>query len=132
MTKAFAALLFAALFLAGGCASGIRVEENSPGERRNYGVADYSAGCLSSRTSNLLGNFLLTGLYQKDPAAALLHLQQLWYQEKRSEFLVALADAALQTGYRFRSDQDRSSRYFLASAVYSLAYLKYLDNEKEL
>lgn len=132
MIKAFAALLFAALIFAGGCASDIRVEVNSPGERRNYGVADYSAGCLSSRTSNLLGNFLLAGLYQEDPTAALLQLQQLWQKEKRSEFLTALADAALQAGYRFRDDRDRSSRYFLASAVYSLAFLKYLDNEKEL
>lgn len=132
MTRAFAALLFAALILAGGCASEIGVKENSLSERRNYGVADYSAGSLSSSTLNLLSNFLLTGIYREDPSAALLRLQQLWQKEKRSEYLTALADTALQAGFRFRADQDRSSRYFLAAAVYSLGYLKYLDNEKEL
>ena len=127
-----AAFLFAALILAGGCASGIGVEKNSPGERRRYGVADYSAGTLSTSASNLLGNYLLTELYEKDPTAALVYLQQLWLKEKRSEYLVVLADAALQTGYRFRSNQERSTRYFLASAVYSLAFLKYLDDGKSL
>ncbi|MBE6384817.1 MAG: hypothetical protein E7048_04020 [Lentisphaerae bacterium] len=132
MTKFAAAFFLAVLIYAGGCASGIRVQENTPGERRDYGVTDYSAGKLSSGTLNLLGNFLLTELYQKDPTAALLRLQQLWNSEKRPEYIIALADAALQAGYRFSSDPDRSSRYFLASAVYSMAFLKYLDDEKDL
>ena len=132
MTKFAAAFFLAALIYAGGCASGIRVQENTPGERRDYGVTDYSAGKLSSGTLNLLGNFLLTELYKKEPTTALLRLQQLWHREKRPEYIIALADAALQAGYRFSSDPDRSSRYFLASAVYSMAFLKYLDDEKDL
>ena len=132
MIKVAAAFFGAALIFAGGCASSIRVQENTPGERRDYGVTDYSAGKLSSGTLNLLGNFLLTELYQQDPTGALLRLQQLWEGEKRPEYVIALADAALQAGYRFRSEPDRSSRYFLASAVYSMAFLKYLDDEKEL
>ncbi|MBR2372803.1 MAG: hypothetical protein IKA87_01080 [Lentisphaeria bacterium] len=120
------------LLVLAGCSSGIGVRENSPDERRLYGVTDYSAGKMSSGTVNLLGNFLLYEQYRKDPASVLNRLEQLYRESPRREIVTALADTALQAGYRFRSEPDTAGRYFLASALYSCLYLKYLDNEKEL
>ena len=117
--------------LTGGCVSPIRVEENTPSSRRSYGVADYSAGSLSSETVNLLANFMLTELYSKSPDQVLDRLENLFKKDKRSEIIAALADISLQTGYRYRDNADLSSRYFLASAVYSSCFLKYLDNVSE-
>ena len=111
-----------------GCASPIRVEENTPSARRSYGVADYTAGTLSGKTVNLLGNFMLTELYERSPGQVLSRLEAIYRQENRPEIVAALADAALQAGYRFRDDPDRSSSYFLASAFYSSCYLKHLDD----
>ena len=124
-------LLCAVLATLSGCNSPIRVEENSALERRSYGVADYSAGSLSTRTINLLENFMLSALYEKDPAQVLSQLEELYKQDPRKEIVSALADVALQTGYKKRSDRDLSSRYFLASAVYSSYYLKELDDISE-
>ena len=125
-------LLFAVLILTGGCAVGIGVNSVPLADRRNYGVADYSAGAMSSATANLLENFLLAGLYKKEPARALAEMERLYQAEKRPETVAALADAALQAGYRFREDEELSSRYFLAAAFYSCCYLKYLDDSGEL
>ena len=125
-------LLCAVLATLSGCNSPIRVEENSALERRSYGVADYSAGSLSTRTINLLENFMLSALYEKDPAQVLSQLEELYKQDFRKEIISALADVALQTGYKKRSNRDLSSRYFLASAVYSSYYLKELDDIREL
>lgn len=124
--------LAAASVVLWGCQSPIRVEENSALERRSYGVADYTAGDLSTRTGNLLGNFMLSALYEKDPPQVLSQLEELYKKDPRKEIISALADVALQTGYKKRSDQDLSSRYFLASAVYSSYYLKELDDVREL
>lgn len=122
----------AALLIFSGCASAIRVEENSPKARRAYGVTDYSAGTLSTGTVNLLGNFLLTELYENDPARVLSQLEQLFKKSRMPEVLAALADTALQAGYRYRAQTDMGSRYFLAAAVYSSCYLKELDDPKEI
>ena len=124
-------LLLTVLATLSGCHSPIRVEENSALERRSYGVADYSAGTLSTRTVNLLSNFMLSDLYEKDPARVLSILEELYKQDRRQEIVSALADVALQTGYKKRSDRDLGSRYFLASAVYSSFYLKELDDIRE-
>ena len=125
-------LLFAVLIFTGGCAAGIGVKKVSPADRRSYGVADYSAGTLSSSTVNLLENFLLADVCKSDPARALAEMERLYQAEKSSEVVAALADAALQSGYRFREDAELSSRYFLAAAFYSGCYLKYLDDSAEL
>ena len=125
-------LLLALLLFAGGCAVGIGVKSLPPADRRNYGVADYSAGTMSSATANLLENFLLADIYKNDPARALAELERLYQAEKRPETVAALADAALQAGYRFREQKELSSRYFLAAAFYSCCYLKYLDDAEEL
>ena len=122
----------ALLFLCAGCVSEIRVAENTIPERRLYGVADYSAGTLSNKTVNLLGNFILGKLFQEDPAAVLAKLEQLYQEDKRSDFVAALADAALQAGYRFQKIPSESSRFFLASALYSAFFLTYLDEGREL
>lgn len=125
-------LCTAAIFLCAGCVSEIRAVKNTVPERRLYGVADYSAGTLGSKTVNLLGNFILGKLFQEDPAAALAKLEQLYQEDKRSDFVAALADAALQAGYRYQKNPSESSRFFLASALYSAFFLKHLDDGKEL
>lgn len=132
MIKRLLILCAAVLFLCTGCVSEIRVAENTVRGRRLYGVADYSAGTLSVNTVNLLGNFLLGELFQKDPAAVLARLEQLYQEDKRVVFVAALADVALQAGYRYREEPSKSSRFFLASALYSALYLKHLDDGKEL
>lgn len=132
MSRLCHTIILGALLFLSGCAARIGVSENAPENRRRYGVADYSAGRISSGTVNLLGNFLLHDLYKQDPAAVLSRLEQLYERTPRQEIVTAMADAALQAGYRFRDEPDRSSRFFLASALYSCLYLKYLDNEKEL
>ena len=71
------------LFAIGGCTSTIRVGENSPLSRRSYGVADYSAGSLCSSTLNLLGNFMLTELYEKSPGQVLDRLENLFKKENK-------------------------------------------------
>ncbi|MBR7139451.1 MAG: alpha/beta fold hydrolase [Lentisphaeria bacterium] len=131
LPRAAAYFTAAALFWIWGCASPIRVEENSADRRRSYGVADYSAGVLSSKTANLLGDFMLTELYEKSPGEVLIRLENLYKQEKQPAFIAALADAALQTGYKVRKNSDLSSRYFLASAVSSFFYLKQLDDIRD-
>ena len=131
LPRAAALFTAAALFWIWGCASPIRVEENSPDRRRSYGVADYSAGVLSSKSANLLRDFMLTELYEKSPGEVLIRLENLYKQEKHPAFIAALADAALQTGYKFRKESDLSSRYFLASAVSSYFYLKQLDDIRD-
>ena len=89
MLKKDGSVLFAAaLILLCGCASTIRVEKNSALERRSYGVADYSAGTLSGSTMNLLQNFMLSGLYNKDPGQVLSRLENLYKQENRKEFVL--------------------------------------------
>ena len=136
-------LLFAlVLGAAFGCASDIGVEKNPPEARQLYGADDLTPGHLSPGTINLLGNFLLTDLFEKDPAAVLLRLEELCKQEsyrrggtassepkdRIREFVCAMADTALAAGLRYRGDPDLSSRYFLAAALYSGVYLKDLDD----
>ena len=132
MTRLPFILCTALLFLCAGCVSEIRVAENTIPERRLYGVADYSAGTLSNKTVNLLGNFILGKLFQENPAAVLAELEQLYQEDKRIDFVAALADAALQAGYRYQENPSESSRFFLASALYSAFFLKHLDDGKEL
>ena len=139
-------LLFA-LVLGGafGCASDIGVEKNPPEARQLYGADDLMPGHLSPGTVNLLGNFLLADLFEKDPAAVLQRLEELCKQEsyrlrgttssepkdRIRDFVCAMADTALAAGLRFRRDPDLSSRYFLAAALYSGVYLKDLDDGED-
>ena len=115
----------------GGCALPVRVEERTAAERKNYGLADHTARSLGRSTVNLLGDFLLTELYEKEPEQTLLCLEQLFKKSRTPEVMAALADVALQTGYRFREKTELSSRYFAAAAFYSSCYLKELDDLKE-
>ena len=114
-----------------GCASDIGVAENPPEARQLYGADDLMPGHLSPGTVNLLGNFLLTDLYEKDPAAVLRRLEELARREKSRVFVSALADTALAAGLRFRNEPDQSCRYFLAAALYSGIFLKDLDNGED-
>ena len=103
----------------GGCISPVRVEMQSAVDRKNYDVTDQSAGNLGSSTVNLLGDFLLTELYEKDPAQVIVRLEQLFKKSRMPEVITALADVSLQTGYRFSSKRELASRYFAAAAFYS-------------
>ena len=86
MTRFLLILCAAAVFLCSGCVSDIRVEKSTVQGRRLYGVADYSAGTLSNKTVNLLGNFILGKLFQKNPAAVLAELEQLYNTEMKRAF----------------------------------------------
>ena len=115
----------------GGCALPVRVEGRAAAERKNYGQTDHAPGSLSSSTVNLLGDFLLTELYEKAPEQALVQLEQLFKKSRMPEVIAALADAALQAGYRFSSKRELASRYFAAAAFYSSCYLRELDDLKD-
>ncbi len=125
-------LLIFPVLLAGGCTSEIGVTENSPAERRFYDVADFSGYALNTSTFNLLSNFMLHDLYNNKPEQLITALEQLYRKNRDNAVLAALADAALQIGFRLQDDPDQSSKYFLAAAIYSFIYLREFDDEKEL
>ncbi len=126
---------FAFLLLTGlltGCTADVGISESSIMGRRYYDVADFSANVMNISTGNLLNNYQLTDIYRHDPDLLISKLEQLYLQEHDSDVIAALADTALQIGYRLQADADKSSSYFLAAAVYSAFYLKKLDNCSEL
>ena len=123
--------VLAGIFLAG-CSTEIGVIKQSPRERRFYSVADFSTGVLNGSTVNLLSNFQLTEIYFSDPEKLIVSLEQLYRKNRENAVVAALADTALQLGYQLRKDPDRGRSFFLAAAVYSCLYLKYLDPEQNL
>ena len=123
--------VLAALVLCG-CSSEISVSKNSLLERRLYDASDYSTDGLSGSSSNLLSDFQLQEIYQNDPAKLINSLKQLYDADKDPAVIAALADTALQIGYRMQDDMEKSIRYFLAAAVYSSCYLKNVDKCVEL
>ena len=118
--------------LLGGCSTEIGVVKQSSGARRFYALADFSTGVLNGSTVNLLSNYQLNTMYFSDPENLIVSLEQLYRKNREEQIVAALADTSLQIGYRLRENPDRSSRFFLAAAVYSCLYLKYLDPEKNL
>ncbi len=134
MTKLTTVLLFISviLFYSTGCSTGIHVINNSPQERKNYAVIDFSSGDLNGSTINLLNNYQLMQCYENDPEKLIFNLEKLYAIYKTSDIVAALADTALQIGYRTSREEDISSRYFLAAALYASMYLKELDDKENL
>lgn len=120
------------IFFCAGCSTQISIRKQDPGERRLYSVADFSTGTLNGSTVNLLSNYQLSGLYRNDPDSLISQLEQLYRNSGEAGAVASLADTALQFGYRFRDDPDRSSRFFLAASLYSCLYLKHLDDRSDL
>lgn len=124
--------LFLILICSSGCSSSIQVINNTESERKNYSVADFSAGTLNGSTINLLNNYQLMDSYKNDPEALIRDLEKLYATYKTIDLVAALADTSLQIGYRLNREEDTGSRYFLAAALYSSLYLKKLDDKENL
>ena len=112
-----------------GCQHEVGIRKASAAEKRAYGTEQIaSEGDLSPDTVNLLGNYSLTDLLDKDPERLISELTKLFSREQRVGYLTALADAALYAGRRLlRSDRDQAARYFLNAAMYSSAYFGMCD-----
>ena len=128
----FLLTIAAALMLSVGCSTGIGVREVSPEQRRLYGIEDFSGASLNVSTVNFLNNFHLTGDYENDPALLIARIEHLYRDSNDIAAVAALADTALQIGFRYRKNPDVSSRYFLAAAFYSCYYLKELDDTQKI
>ena len=116
--------------LCAGCSS-IGLREVGDDGRSEYWDVTTGHSDLAPDTVNLLGNYLLNDLYESDPERFIERLQHLYLAEPRADVLAALADCALQIGYRERSRPDFAARFFLASLLYSNEYLKNQDRESD-
>lgn len=121
-------ILFLLLLLCS-CTKDIGIIQTPPDERKFYSTADLSGSTLNGSTKNLLSNFQLLECYENSPEELLPQLERLYKFNRSPETVAALADASLQIGGRLKDNGDMSSRYFLASAVYSSLYLKYIDDK---
>ncbi|MBR2358138.1 MAG: hypothetical protein IKA65_08965 [Lentisphaeria bacterium] len=129
--------LFPVIFCAGavlltGCHSDIGIEQTSSEARSLYNIANLTTGGLAGNSINILSNYQLNDVYENDPEQLINTLEQLYQQHGDPELVAALADTALQIGFRLAGNPDQSSRYFLAAAFYSCGYLKLLDNTNDL
>jgi len=120
-----------ALFL-GLCLSGCRhevgIRKATAAEKFAYSSMQISGDDLSTDTANLLGNFSLNGLLDSKPEQLISELSRLFAREPRVRYLTALADVALYSGRRLRSeDRDLAARYFLNAAMYASAYFGVCD-----
>ena len=122
-------VLFLTTLLFCGCSTEIGVDHTSDTERRLYGAENFSADSLNIRTVNLLGNYQLTELFEEDPEHLVRRLEKLYQLNKDTDVIAALADTALQIGYRFHRRETERSQYYLAAAVYSCLYLKHADHK---
>ncbi|MBR2426709.1 MAG: hypothetical protein IKB16_08210 [Lentisphaeria bacterium] len=123
-------LFFAGLLLAG-CSSEISVIEAERHEYFSIEAIKGGHGLLPS-SSNILANYLLLEDYENNPEQLLMKMRSIFVREPRSEYLAVLADASLNFGYRYSSkNPELASRYFLSAAVFSYAYLSYLDHPEE-
>lgn len=116
--------------LGGGCSTEISVRKADDSERIAYEY--YGAyPALMPATVNLLANYLLKDLYDKDPPGLLKHLRALYLKEPGKEFISALADTALNCAVRYEKDPEKAISYYLSSAFYAYMYLAHLDDPEE-
>lgn len=120
-----------ALFLCcavGGCRNDVGIRTATSGEKSDYSSVQISGGDISAETVNLLGNYSLNELLDRDPERLISELSKLFSREPRVRYLTALADVALYTGRRLHSsDRDRAVRYYLNAAMYTSAYFGLCD-----
>ena len=112
-----------------GCSHEVGIREATEAERAAYGSEQVASdGDLSPQTVNLLGNYSLNELLDRDPERLIAELTKLFAREPRVRYLTALADVALYSGRRLQSsDRDLAVRYLLNAAMYSSAYFGMCD-----
>ena len=109
-----------------GCSHDVGIRRATAAERRGYSAEQISGGDISVETLNLLGNYSLTELLDRDPDRLISELNKLFMREPRVRFLTALADVALYSGRR-SSSRDVAIRYYLNAAMYAVAYFDLCD-----
>lgn len=119
MTRAVFVLSVSAMLLLCGCVSEIGV---SAGNRNSYSLLN-RPDALMPLTSNVLANFSLHRLYQKEPHNILPRLEKIFFSEPREEYLAALADISSKIGQRYKNKPALAVRYHLSALLYSFCYL---------
>ena len=131
MKKRLLLLFFGFAFIClTGCVSGeVGVREVAAGERLFYGRGvQQSDNSLMASSTNVLGNFLLNHLYEKEPQRLLEKLEELYLNEPQNVFIETLADCSHNLGRRLaEEDPDLAARYYLSSVYYSWIYLVKMD-----
>ena len=111
-----------------GCRHEVGIRKATAEEKFDYSSVQISGGEIAAETVNLLGNYSLNELLDRDPEQLISELTKLFVREPRVRYLTALADVALYSGRRLRpSDRDLAARYFLNAAMYSSAYFGMCD-----
>ena len=123
------ALLLFLLFC--GCISDdVTIVRTSPDRRYEYNnnIVPFRNELLPE-TVNVLSNFLLNELLEKQPEQLLEKLEKLYLNEPLPVYMETLADCSLSLGRRFVSDPERSARFHLSAVLYSYSYLIQLDKQ---
>ena len=117
------------LFFASSCASDISVQKSNRLAALEYDkLSTLTATGLSAGTENLLANYLLMEELENDPDKVIHFFTGLFRREKKAKYLHVLADISLRCGRRFHSNTDKAIRYYLPAAIFSYAFLCYLDD----
>lgn len=125
--SAFLVLCWLLLFC--GCASDISVRQVERRTVFNSYLSPSGNGLLPA-TSNLLADQMLLEAFDRDPAYLMSKLSALFLAEPRPAYLAALADTALNIGFRSKDEPDKAVNFFLSAAYFSHAYLTVLDDLK--
>ena len=130
MVKYILLLIFSVILLfTSSCASDISVRKSNRLAVLEYDkLSNLTASGLSAGTENLLANYLLMDEFEKDPDKVIHFFMGLFRKEHKAKYLHALADISLRCGRRYHSDADKAIRYYLPAAVFSYAFLSFLDD----
>jgi triacylglycerol esterase/lipase EstA (alpha/beta hydrolase family) len=122
--------VFPALLWWCGCSHEVGIRRATAAEKQSYSSIQIAGEDLCGDTVNLLGNYSLTELLDRDPERLVLELTRLFAREPRMDYITALADVALRTGRDLLSEnRELAVRYFLSAAMYASVYFKFNNRE---
>lgn len=113
-----------------GCSHEVGIRRATAEEKHDYSSMQIAGDDLCGDTVNLLGNYSLNELVDREPERLISELTRLFTREPREDYITALADVALHAGRRLLyDDRELAVRYFLSAAMYSSAYFRMQGRE---
>ncbi len=127
LRKIFLCTLPVVLLLCG-CGGGIKLEHVGRSGRTAYNDQLTITNGMTSDTTNLLGNYLLTDMPDNDPEHFIPTLEKLLSGDRVQEVRIALAETALLLGEKFRNHPDKAVRYHLTVLIHTQDFLEHIVN----
>ncbi len=121
-------LLSAAILLITGCNSHVELFHVGHAGRKDYNDRLVSLNGISSNTTNLLGNYLLSDLLKKNPEQFIPTLERLLDGDRKQEVRIALAETALLIAEKKIDVPDCAVGYYLTVLIHTQNYLTDMIN----